>query len=326
MIGLIAQKLSDTQFLISILAAIAVAATVLSLAMPLLTGDNLDKRMKTVAFERDKIRARERDRLANGQQQKRALRQTPKAFMLQIVDSFKLRDWLSTDNARAELARAGYRGQQAEIAFLVFRLVMPIGLFLFALVYVFLINDFGQPLLNRIGIAVGAAYLGIKAPEIFLSNQTSKRQLSMRQAFPDSLDLMLICVEAGMSIEHAFRKVSQEIGTQSVALAEELALTTAELSYLPERRQAYENFAKRTGLESVKAMTTALVQAERYGTPLGMALRTLAQESREQRMNVAETKAAALPPKLTVPMILFFLPVLFAVIMVPALVGVFKWK
>jgi tight adherence protein C len=325
MIGLIAQKLSDPQFMVAILAAIAVAATILSLAMPLMTGDNLGKRMKTVAVERDRIRSRERDRMSTNQQ-KQSLRQTPKAFMLQIVDRFKLRDWLGTENARAELARAGYRGAQAEIAFLVFRLVTPIGLFLFALIYVFLINDFGQTVMMRVGIAVGAAYLGIKAPEIFLSNQTSKRQLSMRQAFPDALDLMLICVEAGMSIEHSFRKVSQEIGTQSVPLAEELALTTAELSYLPERRQAYENIARRTGLESVKSVTTALIQAERYGTPLGTALRTLAQESREHRMNLAETKAAALPPKLTVPMILFFLPVIFGVILTPALVGVFKWK
>lgn len=325
MIGLIAQKLSDPQFLTAVLAAIAVAATILSLAMPVLTGDNLDKRMKTVATERDKIRLRERDRMA-ANQQKQSLRQTPKAFMLQIVDSFKLRDWLGTENARAELTKAGYRGAQAEVAFLVFRLVVPAGLLFLSLVYLFLIDDYQQTVVVRIGMSVGATYLGIKAPEIFLSNQTSKRQLSMRQAFPDALDLMLICVEAGMSIEHAFRKVSQEIGTQSVPLAEELALTTAELSYLPERRQAYENFAKRTGLESVKSVTTALVQAERYGTPLGTALRTLAQESREQRMNLAETKAAALPPKLTVPMILFFLPVLFGVILTPALVGVFGWK
>lgn len=325
MVGLIAQKLTDTQFLIAILAAIAVAATILSLAMPAMSGDNLNKRMKSVATERDRIRARERDRLAAGQQ-KASLRQAPKAIMQRVVDQFNLRQWLSTENARAELAKAGYRGPQAEITFLVFRLVVPICLFLAAIIYVFLIDDLGQPAMTRVGITIGAAYLGIKAPEIFLSNQTSKRQLSMRQAFPDALDLMLICVEAGMSIEHAFRKVSQEIGTQSVPLAEELALTTAELSYLPERRQAFENFAKRTALESVKSVATALVQAERYGTPLGTALRTLAQESRDQRMNIAETKAAALPPKLTVPMILFFLPVLFAVIMVPALIGVMGWK
>ena len=129
-----------------------------------------------------------------------------------------------------------------------------------------------------------------------------------------------------MSIEAAFRRVAQEIGTQSIALAEELALTTAELSYLPERRLAYENLGSRTGLEPVKSVMTALIQAERYGTPLGQALRVLAQESRDHRMNEAEKKAAALPPKLTVPMILFFLPVLFVVIMTPAMIQVFGWR
>jgi tight adherence protein C len=129
-----------------------------------------------------------------------------------------------------------------------------------------------------------------------------------------------------MSIEAAFRRVSTEVGTQSIPLAEELTLTTAELSYLPERRLAYDNLANRTGLDHVKSVATALIQAERYGTPLGQALRVLAQESRDQRMNEAEKKAAALPPKLTVPMILFFLPVLFVVIMTPALIQVFGWK
>ncbi len=148
----------------------------------------------------------------------------------------------------------------------------------------------------------------------------------MRQAFPDALDLLLICVESGMSIEHAFRKVSTEIGSSSVPLAEELALTTAELSYLPERRQAYENLAKRTDLDNIKSVSTVLIQAERYGTPLGQALRVLAQESRDQRMNAAEKKAASLPPKLTVPMIVFFMPALFIVILTPALIQIFKWK
>jgi tight adherence protein C len=166
----------------------------------------------------------------------------------------------------------------------------------------------------------------VKSPELFLKNLTTKRQLSMRRAWPDALDLMLICVESGLSIEQSFRRVSHEVGTQSPALAEELMLTTAELSYLPERRVAYENIASRTGLEQVKSVTTALIQAERYGTPLGTALRVLSQESRDQRMSDAEKKAAALPPKLTVPMILFFLPVLFVVIMTPALIQVFGWR
>lgn len=325
MIGLIVQKLSDGQFLLSLLVAIAAAATVLTIAIPLTEGNSLQKRMKSVATERDKIRARERDRL-NRQKDKVSLRPEPKEFMRRIVERFKLGDWLGTETAKKQLAMAGYRGQQAEIAFLFFRLVTPIGLFLFALFYVFAIKDFGQPLMVKIGIAIFAAYLGIKAPELFLSNQIAKRQASMRLAFPDALDLLLICVESGMSIEHAFRKVSTEIGGQSVPLAEEFALCTAELSYLAERRQAYENLTQRTGLEGVKSVSTALIQAERYGTPLGTALRTLAQEGRDHRMMEAEKKAAALPPKLTVPMILFFLPVLFVVILTPALVQVFKWK
>ena len=134
--------------------------------------------------------------------------------------------------------------------------------------------------------------------------------------------MLLICVESGMSIEAAFRKVSNEVGTQSVALAEELTLTTAELSYLPDRRQAYENLAKRTDLDGVKSVCMALQQAERYGTPLATMLRVMAQENRDMRMSEAEKKAAGLPPKLTVPMILFFLPVLFIVILGPAVIKV----
>ena len=176
----------------------------------------------------------------------------------------------------------------------------------------------------RFGAAIAAAYIGIKAPEIFLKNTMQKRQVSMRRAFPDALDLLLICVESGMSIEHAFRKVSQEIGSQSVPLAEELTLTTAELSFLPDRRLAYENLALRTDLESVKQIVTALSQAERYGTPLGSALRVVSQESRDNRLMEAEKKAASLPPKLTVPMIIFFLPVLFAVILTPAVIQVMQ--
>jgi tight adherence protein C len=323
MIALIADKIADSQFLLALFVAIAAAATVLTIAIPLTEGTNLQKRMKNVATEREKIRARERERL-NRPTDRVSLRQEPKVFMRNIVQQFKLGDWLGTETAKNQLAMAGYRGQQAEVTFLFFRLVMPIGLFLFTLFYVFVINDFGQSLLIRVGMAVGGAYLGIKAPEVFLSNQIGKRQASMKIAFPDALDLLLICVESGMSIEHAFRKVATEIGGQSVPLAEEFALCTAELSYLTERRQAYENLAARTGLEGVKSVSTALIQAERYGTPLGTALRTLSQESRDQRMMAAEKKAASLPPKLTVPMILFFLPVLFVIIMMPAAIQVMK--
>jgi tight adherence protein C len=325
MISFLLAKLAEPHVISALLAAFAAGATVLTLAAPLVEGNALNRRMKAVANERERIRARERERMAQSQS-KVSLRREPKAYMKQIVERFKLSDWLGTETAKDKLVKAGFRGQQAEITFLFFRLVAPLGFLVFSLFYLFVVNDFGQPVLIRFAIAIGATFMGIKTPEIFLSNVTTKRQLSIRRAWPDALDLLLICVEAGMSIEQAFRRVSQEVGTQSVALAEELTLTTAELSYLPERRVAYENLANRTGLDTVKAVTTALIQAERYGTPLGTALRVLAQESRDQRMSEAEKKAAALPPKLTVPMILFFLPVLFVVIMTPALIQVFGWK
>jgi tight adherence protein C len=322
--ALIVAKLGDPQFITMSLVAVAAAATVLTVALPFVETDSLARRMKAVGVERDKIRARERERLAKTQ--KVSLRQEPKAYMKQVVEQFKLGDWLGTETAKRQLLMAGYRGQQAEIGFLFFRLVMPIAFTLVALFYVFALNAVDQPFMIRLGIVIAAAYAGVKAPEIFLTNTIKKRQLAIRRTWPDALDLLLICVESGMAIEAAFRRVSMEVGSQCIPLAEELTLTTAELSYLSERRQAYENLANRTGLDTVKAVCTALVQAERYGTPLGQALRVLAQESRDTRMNEAEKKAAALPPKLTVPMILFFLPVLFVVLMTPALIQVFEWK
>jgi len=212
---------------------------------------------------------------------------------------------------------AGYRGQAPYITFLFFRMMTPIVLMLTAAAYVFLLTNMHQPMTIKVGICLLAAYLGLQLPMLFLKNAISKRQLSIRRAFPDALDLLLICVESGMSIEMAFRKVSGEIGSQSIPLAEEFTLTTAELSYLQDRKVAYENLARRTGLDGVKSVCLALQQSERYGTPLGSALRVMAQENRDMRMSAAEKKAAALPPKLTVPMILFFLPVLFVVILGP---------
>jgi tight adherence protein C len=202
--------------------------------------------------------------------------------------------------------------------------LLPIFFLAGAATYVFPMNGLdGQPMALKVVAVIGAAYLGFFAPNIYISNRIKKRQKSIRNAWPDALDLLLICVESGVSIEAAFNRVADEVATQSAGLAEELVLTTAELSYLDERRKGYENLGERTGLEAVKSVTTALIQAERYGTPVAQALRVLAQESRDMRMNEAEKKAAALPPKLTVPMILFFLPVIFGVILGPALMSVF---
>jgi tight adherence protein C len=298
-----------------LLAAIAARATVYTLVMPLFAGEGLSKRMKAVASERERIRQRERDRLSKSE--KVSLRQTPKQVVSRVVDDFNLTKWLAQEAAREKLVMAGYRGQAPYITFLFARMVAPIVLFVGSVVYVFLIAHMEKPMPIKIGICVGAAYLGLQAPMLFLRNAISKRQLSIKRAFPDALDLLLICIESGMSVEMAFRKVATEIVGQSIALSEEFTLTTAELSYLQDRKVAYENLARRTGLEGVKSVCLALQQAERYGTPLGHSLRVMAQENRDMRMNEAEKKAAALPPKLTVPMILFFLPVLFVVILGP---------
>jgi len=320
MIGLLIDKLLDPRFLVMILAAVAATATVLTLAMPLLAGDNLGQRMNAVAIEREKLRQRERERMVRGD--RTSLRQSPRQYMKTVVEGFNLTEWLGQEAARAKLIQAGYRGQSPYVMFLFFRLIMPLILLFGSVFYVFVLLHMELSPLLKIGICLAATYLGMQLPYIFLKNKIQHRQLSIRRAFPDALDLLLICVESGMSIETAFRRVSLEIGTQSVALAEELTLTTAELSYLPDRRQAYENLAMRTDLEGVKSVCLALQQAERYGTPMAQTLRVMAQENRDMRMSEAEKRAAALPPKLTVPMIVFFLPVLFVVILGPAVLKV----
>ena len=324
MIDLLLTYLHDTKFLIMLFAAVGATATVLTLAMPLLANDSLPKRMKSVALEREKIRQRERERLARGERV--SLRQSPKQYMKTIVEQFNLNKWLGQEAAVEKLVQAGYRGQAPYVTFLFFRMVTPAIALIFSAFYIFVVLELDQPAAVKIALCIFSAYLGMHLPYLFLKNRIAKRQLSIKRAFPDALDLLLICVESGMSVEAAFKKVSVEIPSQSIPLAEELTLTTAELSYLQDRRQAYENLAKRTDLEGVKSVCVALQQAERYGTPLGQTLRVMAQENRDMRMSEAEKKAAALPPKLTVPMILFFLPVLFVVILGPAIIKLMAIK
>ena len=313
------------QLLVMTLAAIAAFATVLTIAMPILQRDRSAQRMKTMALERDKMRAA---RLAEMKTKEGAgsgrLRQTPKGFMQQLVDQFDLRSLFDTDDLRNMLKMAGQRGEAALVAYTFFRLVTPVVATIVALLYLFVMSNLSYPPMVKLMMALGAGFLGFYLPNVFLSNIIQKRQQSIKFAFPDALDMLLICVQAGMSVEAAFGKVSREIGSQSIELAEELSLTTAELSYLQDRRLAYENLGKRTGLPGIKAVATALIQAERYGTPVGVALRTMAKENRDMRMSDAEKKAAALPPALTVPMIVFFLPVLFVVILGPAVIQTMK--
>jgi tight adherence protein C len=320
MLDILIDAVSNPRLLTMLFAAVAAVATVITLAMPLLATDSLGKRMKAVALEREQLRQRERERLARGE--KIALRRSPKQYMQSIVDQFNLNKWVGQETARAMLVQAGYRGQAPYVTYLFFRMLMPTVMLVFSSLYVFVILDLDQPPMVKVALCLAATYLGMHVPSLFLKNRIQHRQLSIKRAFPDALDLLLICVESGMSIEAGFKRVSGEIGSQSIALAEELTLTTAELSYLQDRRQAYQNLATRTNLEGVKSVCMALQQAERYGTPMGTTLRVMSQENRDMRMSEAEKKAAGLPPKLTVPMILFFLPVLFVVILGPAAIRV----
>ncbi|MGH1351200.1 MAG: type II secretion system F family protein [Methyloligellaceae bacterium] len=314
----IVDLITDPKVVISVLTAVAAFATIIMLFLPYVEGDKLSSRMKYVSTERDRMREQRLAEL-NSNMAKGNLRGVKaKGYMQRVVDSLQLREALESGNLKDKLRMAGFRGQGPIVAFLFFRIALPLTFFLLAILYLFLIRTHGHTPMMRVLFAIGAAYAGFFLPNIFLSNLIQKRQKSIKQAFPDALDLLLICVQSGMSAEASFAKVAQEVGVQSIELAEELSITTAELSYLSDRRQAYENLGIRTGLQGVKAVCTSLVQAERYGTPLGQALRVMAQENRDMRMADAEKKAAALPPKLTVPMILFFLPVLFVVILGPA--------
>ena len=317
--------LTSREFVISVLAAISAAAVVFTFGTSFLTKTEMRTRIKRVALEREKMRAEEMARLRGATaSDSRGIRRTgeTKVYMKNVVERFDLKKAFQDDNTVDKLAMAGFRGQGHLTTFLFQRFATPLVVFVIAAFYLLFVVSGDRPVFLNVVYAIGAGLVGSYLPIVMLKNATQKRQASIRRSWPDCLDLMLLCVEAGMSMEHAFKRVAREIGAQSAELAEELTLTTAELSFLEDRSRAYENLGKRTGLDNVRAVMTALIQADRYGTSVGQALRVMAEEGRETRMMDAEKKAASLPPKLTVPLILFFLPVLFIVIMAPAIIKV----
>jgi tight adherence protein C len=320
--GLLLQR----EFLITAFSAIAAFATVLTFALPYFGGSQLEARMKAVAQRREELRQKQRDALAQSAKGRGQLRSTPIGFMKSTLDNLNIEKLLESPGMKEKLARAGFRGQGPLVTFMFFRFLMPPVVFIGALIYVFAISTMTYPPMVKLAMAIGAALFGYYLPDIFITNVAQKRRDSIMRAFPDALDLLLICVESGMSIESAFNRVAQEVGTSSAELAEELGLTTAELSYLPDRRVAFQNLGERCGHNGVRAVAAALVQSEKYGTPVGTALRVTAAENRDMRMLEAERKAAALPAKLTVPMIVFFLPCLFVVILGPAALTVMNLK
>ncbi|NGM51892.1 type II secretion system F family protein [Caulobacter sp. 602-2] len=316
------QMLTDPSNLLTAFVAVVVFATIITLAAPVMNSNGLESRLKSVANRREELRRRSRAAMAQKGASGSSLRHTDEGLYKTIVDRLQLSKLLEDPKVVDKLAQAGFRGPKPVSTFYFFRFVMPFVFALFAAVYLFGMNGLGLQTIQKVAICVGALTVGYYAPNLYIQNAAQKRRESIVAAFPDALDLLLICVESGMSIEAAIQKVSNEVGASSMELAEELSLLTAELSYLPDRRLAYEGLARRTNHPGIKSVATAMIQAERYGTPLGAALRVMAKENRELRLSAAEKKAASLPPKLTVPMIVFFLPVLFIVILGPAILKI----
>ncbi len=321
MAQLVAQLL-QIETLITLLVALAAFGTVVTVAAPFFDSDKLKVRMKSVTEERERLKAQQKLHLSGGDSR---LRDKPKSNSIaQIIDVLNLRKVFEAESSRALLRQAGFRSEKHLMTFLVMRVAVPLVVAIVAFVYSSTVfaDKVSPPM--RIAVAMIGLVFGYYLPQIGLKNMINRRQVSIKRAWSDALDLLLICVESGMALEPSMSRVAREIGKQSIPLAEELTLTVAELSYLQDRRKALDNLSKRVPLETVRGVVTSLIQSEKYGTPIGTALRVLAQENRDTRMSEAEKKAAALPPKLTVPMILFFLPVIFVVILGPSIILVTK--
>lgn len=315
--------LFQVETLVTLFIGLAAFGTVVTVAAPFFDGDKLKSRMKSVTEERERLRAQQKSMLGN----EARLRDKPKhGLMVQLTEALNLRKVFEAETSREKLRQAGYRSEKNLVTFLAMRVIIPLVVAIVVFVYAStLFADRVSPSMRVAAAAIGLVF-GFYLPNIVLKNLISRRQASIKRSWSDALDLLLICVESGMALEPSMQRVAREIGSQSIPLAEELTLTVAELSYLQDRRKALDNLGKRTGLETVRSVVTSLIQSERYGTPLGTALRVLAQENRDSRMAEAEKKAAALPPKLTVPMILFFLPVIFVVVLGPSIILVTQAK
>jgi len=309
----------DLSTLVTGLIFVAAFASLVAVGFPLLQRDRASSRLKSVTDRRQQLSAQQRAELQ--QQRVRRKPQRHVELMKTLLTRFKLDEMLKAKELRARLSQAGLRSSSAPVTYVTARILAPLVLLGIAFVYltgVFPKLATGQ----KFAIYAGIAALGFYLPQLWLSNKIQKRQQVLTRSFPDSLDLMVICVEAGLSLEGAFSRVTEEVAESAPEMAEEIGLTAAELAFLGDRRQAYDNFAERTGLPAVKSLATTLIQAERYGTSIAVGLRVLSQENRDARLAAAEKKAAALPAKLTVPMIVFFLPVLFLVIAGPAAIQI----
>ena len=308
--------LFESETIILLLSAIVAFASVMAFVLPFIKRNKGDARRREIAERRNELSREQREELARKRSRERPLARVN--MMKQLLERFNLSRLAASPELRRKLMIAGYRQQSAVLTFIFLRFGLALGFLVLAILFFLLDKDSELTGTVRSGIVFFAGLVGFYLPALLVKSITQKRQDEMRLAFPDAVDLLVICVQAGLSIEAAFARVTEEISSTSEALSQEISLTAAELAFLGDRHKAYANFAERTGLEGAKSLGTALSQADKYGTPVGTALKVLSEESRNERMSRAETKAASLPAQLTVPMILFFLPVLFIVIIGPA--------
>lgn len=306
---------------IVLLASIGGFASVVALALPFLGGDDRAARLKLVAKRRQELSQEQR---AEFEQRARRRVQAHVGAMKNLLQKINLQKLLASPEIKQTLSAAGWRSQSAVIVFVFARIAGAAGGALLAFLFLLVQKKFKLSLPVEALVMLGAAAVGFYMPQILAKNAAAKRQQEMTSNFPDALDLLLICVESGLSVEAAFSRVTEEVAATSPVLSQEFALVGAELAYLGDRRKAYTNFAERTGLAAAKSLATTLAQADKYGTSVAVALRVLATESRDERMAKAEKKAGALPAQLTVPMIVFFLPALFLVIIGPAIININK--
>ena len=289
--------------------------------MALVEKDPLPSRLKNISAHRSELFKEGRDKKASRRKDEGQI-----SIARKVVQKLKLEQGKKLTELRLKLARAGYRSREGIFTYLFLRMALPPGLAFFAFFCVFILHISNlRPLMGLLTIVI-AGIFGLLLPDIFLKNQSQKRETVLRKAMPDAFDLMVICAEAGLSLDATFDRVSREMGNSCPELAEEIGLTGVELGFLPDRSKALQNLADRVPVGGVLALTNTLIQTERYGTPLAQSLRVLSAEMREERMMAAETKAAKLPATLTVPMILFILPPLFVVLIGPAVISVMELK
>lgn len=307
----------DVMVVGSILAGIAALAVIFAVYTAVTIRDPMAKRVRALNARRDELKAG--IITASAKKRQSLVRKSDRTEKVkETLNSMKVLQQSQVDMMAQKLAWAGYRNKEVAVYLIGLRLVLPVvlGIIGFVLLYVMEIKPDWQ--IKRV-MAMGALiFAGYKGPEIFLSNKTKKRTDLIRKGLPDALDLLVICAEAGLTVDAAFNRVAKELGRAYPELGDEFALTAIELSFLNERKKAFDNLAYRVNLDSVKGVVTTMVQTEKYGTPLASALRVLSSEFRNERMMRAEEKAARLPAIMTVPLILFILPVLFIVILGPA--------